>query len=255
MNQLTKLFNGQRLRVIENNNEPWFVAKDVAEILGYSDTAKAIRVHCKGADEMSIPSNGGMQKMKIIPERDVYRLVMRSKLPAAEQFEEWVVAEVLPSIRKTGQYSIEKPSYMYDDPIKRAERWISERKEFELLEQQRKAELPYTNFGKVVANSDGAINIGTFAKMLYDEHGITLGRNKLFGWLRDNGYLIKSGRERNNPKQKYVDNGWFTVSVTLINRTEGAQEKLTPMITGKGQVSLSEKLIKEFGGVSNERAI
>ena len=101
-------FQGHSVRVLMMGDEPWFVARDVARLLGYSDTAKAIRTHCKGVGETATPSNGGVQTVKIIPERDVYRLIMRSKLPAAEAFEEWVVGEVLPSIRKTGQYTSHK---------------------------------------------------------------------------------------------------------------------------------------------------
>lgn len=98
-------FEDAAVRTIERNGEPWFVGKDVAEILGYKNPHKAIREHCKGVNETFTPSAGGPQTVKIIPERDLYRLIMRSKLPAAERFEEWVVAEVLPAIRKTGQYS------------------------------------------------------------------------------------------------------------------------------------------------------
>ena len=100
-------FEATEVRVVNVNNEPWFVGKDVAEVLGYSDTAYAIRTHCKGVEEISTPSNGGNQVMKIIPERDVYRLIMRSNKPQAEVFEDWVVGEVLPSIRKTGSYAVQ----------------------------------------------------------------------------------------------------------------------------------------------------
>ncbi|RDH46593.1 hypothetical protein B9G39_00195 [Zooshikella ganghwensis] len=86
------------------DNAPWFVAADIAAALGYSRARDAIQAHCKGAVKYRIPTTGGVQMASIIPERDVYRLIMRSKLPQAEQFEEWVVAEVLPSIRKTGGY-------------------------------------------------------------------------------------------------------------------------------------------------------
>lgn len=88
------------------DGEPWFVSSDVARVLGYSNPTGAVRDHCKGTSETLVPSGGGLQVTNIIPERDVYRLVMRSKLPAAEKFEEWVVGEVLPSIRKTGRYSV-----------------------------------------------------------------------------------------------------------------------------------------------------
>lgn len=97
-----------KVRTTLQNGEPWFVAKDIADVLGYADTDQAIRVHCKGAVESPAPfkTAGGPQKLKIIPERDVYRLIMRSKKQEAEVFEEWVVGEVLPSIRKTGSYAM-----------------------------------------------------------------------------------------------------------------------------------------------------
>ncbi len=98
-------FNGSNVRVItDDQGEPWFIARDVADLLEYANPHEAIRTHCKGVRETLIPSAGGEQMTKVIPERDVYRLVMRSRLPAAEAFEEWVVGEVLPTIRKTGSY-------------------------------------------------------------------------------------------------------------------------------------------------------
>jgi len=99
-------FRGIDIRVItDDQGEPWFVAKDVADLLEYSNPHEAVRTHCKGVREILIPSSGGEQMTKVMPERDVYRLIMRSKMPAAEAFEEWVVGDVLPTIRKTGSYS------------------------------------------------------------------------------------------------------------------------------------------------------
>lgn len=95
-----------KVRTVTIDNKPYFVAKDIAKSLGYTETAKAIRTHCKGVSEMDIPTNGGIQKAKVIPEGDVYRLIVRSKLPSAEKFESWVFDEVLPSIRKTGSYQL-----------------------------------------------------------------------------------------------------------------------------------------------------
>lgn len=92
------------LRVIVRDGEPWFVAKDVAEMLGYSRPKDAIAAHCKGAAKHRLLTPGGAQEMTIIPERDLYRLIMRSKLPEAERFEEWVVGTILPAIRKDGGY-------------------------------------------------------------------------------------------------------------------------------------------------------
>ena len=96
-----------KLRTIEINGAPWFVAKDIAAALGYSDTAKAIRMHCKGVDVLSIPTDGGLQSVRIIPESDLYRLILKSHLHSAEKFQDWVTEDVLPSIRKTGRYVIQ----------------------------------------------------------------------------------------------------------------------------------------------------
>lgn len=101
-------FDGAAIRVITDKlGDPWFVARDVADALGYSKPENAVARHCKAAT--TTPKQGG-GFMTVIPERDLYRLVMRSKLPAAEQFEEWVVGQVLPSIRKTGQYAVSAPN-------------------------------------------------------------------------------------------------------------------------------------------------
>ncbi|MCF7558884.1 Bro-N domain-containing protein [Pseudomonas petrae] len=106
MNPLVKFdFNGAGVRAVtDEHGEAWFIARDVAELLDYVDTDQAIRTHCKGAQTYPVEITGQVRHVKVIPERDVYRLVMRSRLPAAEAFEEWVVGEVLPTIRKTGSY-------------------------------------------------------------------------------------------------------------------------------------------------------
>ncbi|MBI6621177.1 Bro-N domain-containing protein [Pseudomonas corrugata] len=102
-------FHGFPVRVIdEGNGEPWFIAKDIAEALGYSNTSKAINAHCKAVNTCHTEMGGQVRAVQIIPERDLYRLVMKSKLPAAEQFEEWVVGQVLPAIRKTGSYTAQE---------------------------------------------------------------------------------------------------------------------------------------------------
>lgn len=110
------------------------------------------------------------------------------------------------------------------------------------IEQDRR----YTEFGKVVEVSDTSINIGAFAKLVYEKHGINIGRNKMMAWLRDNGFLIKGGRERNFPKQQYVEQGLFELKPTIVKRTEGDIQSGTPMITGKGQLKIAELLLNEF---------
>lgn len=100
------VFDDALVRTVIRDGEPWFVGKDVASVLGYKDTDQAIRVHCKAVESYPVNSTGQVRNTNIIPERDVYRLIMRSKLPAAEAFENWVVSEVLPSLRKTGRYAM-----------------------------------------------------------------------------------------------------------------------------------------------------
>ncbi|MDI3234210.1 BRO family protein [Exiguobacterium antarcticum] len=108
MNQLTKVFKGSEIRMIGNNTAPLFVASDVAKALGYKEPHKAVSRHCKGGTKHPVLTNGGTQDMIVIREPDVYRLVTNSKLPAAQAFENWVMEEVLPSIRNTGSYEVPK---------------------------------------------------------------------------------------------------------------------------------------------------
>lgn len=130
--------------------------------------------------------------------------------------------------------------------IKRAMQ-IQDRKILE-LQNQIQEDKRYTDFGKVVEMSDAAVNVGAFVKIIFDKHGINIGRNKMFDWLRDKGYLIKSGREKNNPKQHYIEQGLFELRPTIISRSEGDVQSHTTLITGKGQVKLTEVLLQEFGG-------
>jgi len=134
MNMTPFSFNGSDIRVItDDQGDPWFVGKDVALLLEYADTDYAIRAHCKGAEELPVPTAGGVQQMKVIPERDVYRLVMRSRMPAAEAFEEWVVGEVLPSIRKTGAY--QRPMTPAEQLLAQAQTMVN----FEAAQRQQQA--------------------------------------------------------------------------------------------------------------------
>lgn len=108
MNQLTKIFDGNSIRMIGDSKIPLFVASDVAKALGYKEPHKAVNRHCKGGMKHPVLTNGGTQEMMVIREPDVYRLVTNSKLPAAQAFENWIMEDVLPSIRSTGSYEMPK---------------------------------------------------------------------------------------------------------------------------------------------------
>lgn len=136
-----------------------------------------------------------------------------------------------------------------DMVIKRAQDFLIQK--VQKLEEQIETDKRFTAFGKVVANSDAAISVGSFAKMVYEKHVINLGRNKMFEWLREQGYLIQDGREKNNPKQRFIEQGLFEVRPTIVSRSEGDVESFTTLITGKGQVALVEKLISHFKGIQS----
>ena len=154
------------VRTVMLNDEPWFVAKDIATALGYKRTADAVSQHCKRGRLSTVPSAGGPQNMVIIPESDLYRLIFRSKLPAAEKFEKWVVEEVLPKIRKTGSYSIKrKPSYLLDDPIERAKAWIEEQEEF----KRTKAQIADKQTATALATASNAVQKSRKLEIMLDE--------------------------------------------------------------------------------------
>ncbi|WP_077623804.1 BRO family protein [Sediminibacillus massiliensis] len=254
MNQLTKMFDGEQLRIIEQNNEPWFVAKDVCDILEINNSRQAL-TRLDNDEKAGVTLNDGSQNrhLQAVNEFGLYSLVLASRKPEAKQFKRWITHEVIPSIRKHGGYltpeKVEEALLNPDTLIRLATDLKQEREERQRLEQQQKADLPYTTFGKAVSNSNASINVGAFAKMMYDEHGIRIGRNKMFNWLREKGYLIKSGRERNNPKQRYIEQGLFNTTVTVVSRTQGDVESITTLITGKGQVYFAELLLKEYEAV------
>ncbi|TFJ93151.1 phage antirepressor [Lentibacillus salicampi] len=254
MNQLTKMFDGQNLTILENEGEPKFLLKDVCSILEIGNPSQV-----KTRLEDGVISNeviqdrlGRQQKATFINEDGLYDVILDSRKKEAKQFRKWITSEVLPSIRKHGAYAtpntIENVMNDPDFGIQLLTNLKQEREERAKLEQQRRLDEPFTTFGKVVSNSTAAINVGAFAKMMYDEYGIKLGRNKMFEWLRDNEFLIKSGREKNQPKQSYLEQGLFDTSVTVIaHKTKGNVQHVTTLITGKGQVKLSKLLTDEFG--------
>ncbi|WP_373894415.1 phage antirepressor KilAC domain-containing protein [Virgibacillus sp. CBA3643] len=252
MNQLTKMFDGQNLTIIENKGDPKFSLKDVCEILEIGNPSQV-----KTRLEDEVISNeviqdrlGRNQKATFINEDGLYDVILDSRKKEAKHFRKWITSDVIPSIRKHGAYMtperIEETLLNPDTIIKLATNLKEEQEKRSQAEYQIRIDKPYTTFGKAVSNSSASINIGAFAKMMYDEHGMKIGRNRMFRWLRDKGYLIVSGREKNNPKQQYIEQGLFETTVTVVSRTQGDVEQLTTLITGKGQVKLSEKLLQEY---------
>ena len=233
-----------QVRTIEIDNKVLFCGSDVAKALGYSNPQKAIRDHCKGVNELFTPTNGGEQKIKFIPEGDIYRLIIRSKLPSAERFEMWVFDEVLPSIRKTGKYAIQEKqdSYLIDDKVERAKRWIEEQEYALSLAKQIEEQKPLVDFAESVEGSDDCITVGQLAKQLV-QRGIKTGQNKLFSWLRKNEYLCSKGRNKNIPTQRAMDMGLFQIRESSYTDSQGNTHlNTTTLVTGKGQTYFHKKL-------------
>lgn len=231
------------IRTIEKDGEPWFVGKDVAAALGYKEPTKAAREKVddddKGVSKIDTPS--GIQEMTIINESGLYSLVLSSKLPTAKKFKRWVTNEVIPSIRKHGAYmtpeTLEKVLLSPDTLMQLAQNLKDEQEKRKALEAQIESQKPAVLFTGAVETSKTSILIGELAKML-KQNGVNIGQNRLFEWLRQNGYLIKrNGTDYNMPTQRSMDMGLFEIKETTINNPDGSIKiSKTPKVTGKGQV-------------------
>lgn len=245
-----------QIRIVEQGGEPWFVGKDVAEILGYSNPQKAIRDHVKDSHKGvndSFTVNG--TPPVLIDEAGVYTLVMRSKLPQAEAFQEWVTSEVLPAIRKTGGY-IAGSENMTDAELMAkavlvAQSTIQQRDQrIKELENDVQAAKPKVLFADAVSASDSTILIGDLAKIL-KQNGYNTGQKRLFQWLRENGYLIKRrGADYNSPTQSAMELGLFRVKETPIIHADGhVTVNKTVKVTPKAQIYFANKFL---GGKCSE---
>lgn len=247
-----KLFNfeGNKVRTVILGEEPFFVGIDVASILGYSNPQKAMRDHCKKpAESLVNDSLGRPRRTLVLSESDVYRLVLRSDLPSAEKFENWLMEEVLPSIRKHG-------AYMTDDTIERAitdpdflirlATNLKEEKSRRLeAEQKLEVQRPKVLFADAVSDTEGTILIRDLAKLI-QQNGVDIGEKRLFEWLRQNGYLIsRRGTDYNRPTQKSMELGLFKIKETAIMRSSGAHTAITSKVTGKGQLYFVNKFLEQ----------
>lgn len=235
------------VRTVVIDGEPWFVGKDIADILGYKDTSDALKRHVDGYDKLSrcFTDSGQSREMYIINESGLYGLIFSSKLSKAKEFKHWVTSEVLPSIRKHGAYmSAEVIERTLNDPdfiIQLATSLKKERQARKLAEDTIKEQKPLVDFAIHVTESSDTVDVGEFAKIVKNEN-INIGRNRLFEWLRRNGYLMNG----NTPYQKYIENGLFEVVETTKATVYGTKIFPKTVITGKGQAFLIEKLRHEF---------
>lgn len=241
------------IRVMERDGKPWFVGKDVAEILGYAKPLNALTTHVDEDDSLKqglTDSMGRMQNTIIINESGLYSLILSSKLPTAKQFKRWVTSEVLPSIRKHGGYITGQNTMTDDELIAKAlimaQSKIDEKnKQLEEKDEQIKKMEPKAVFADAVASSHSSILVGELAKLL-KQNGIETGQNRLFQWLRDNKYLIsRYGNDYNMPTQKSMELGLFEIKETAITHSDGhITVSKTVKVTGKGQQYFINKFME-----------
>lgn len=259
-----KIFKNEEfgeVRTMLVNGEPYFVGKDVASVLGYSNTRNAILQHVDSEDDLKqgVPdSQGFTQQTTLINESGLYSLIFGSKLESAKSFKRWVTSEVLPAIRKTGSYNL--PSYQIENPIKRAETWIQEEKERQALKEQTRQlteenknlenqieeDLPKVIFAMAVTESKRSCLVAELTKIIC-QNGMEVGQNRLFKWLRKRGYLGVKGEYYNQPMQRWVEAGMFEIKKRTITKPNGDLITVsTPLVTGKGQMYLVNKFLKEY---------
>ncbi|PRT06962.1 phage antirepressor Ant [Bacillus wiedmannii] len=239
------------LEILIKDGKEHFPATDSARVLGYSDPHKAIKQHTKESGWVFYPVIdllGRKQEKKFISEGNLYRLITRSKLPQAEQFEKWVFEEVLPTIRKHGAYmtpeTIEQTLNDPDFIIGLASRLKEEQQARKQAEKTIEEQKPKVLFADSVSASRTSILVGELAKLL-KQNGVDVGQRRLFAWLRDNGYLIKRrGSDYNMPTQKSMERKLFEIKESAITHADGHTTiNKTPKVTGKGQLYFVDKFL------------
>ncbi|WP_324295180.1 phage antirepressor KilAC domain-containing protein [Limosilactobacillus reuteri] len=242
-------FHGQQVRTMTLNDEPYFIGRDLTAILQYSNGPKAIRDHVDADDKLTerIVLAGQHREVTLINESGLYSLILGSKLPTAKEFKHWVTSEVLPAIRKHGAYmtpqTIEKVLLNPDTIINLATQLKREQEQRKQLQAENEQMKPKALFADAVSTSNSSILIGQLAKILR-QNGVNIGQNRLFAWMRKNGYLGTRGSNRNVPTQRSMDLGLFKTKETVINHSDGhTTVNITTKVTGKGQQYFINKFL------------
>jgi anti-repressor protein len=255
------IFEGQQVRTVVITDTPYFFGKDVARILGYQDLSRAVNQHVDLEDRKSLSrkesgdsclslwdNDNDWTDKTIITESGVYSLIFSSKLPSAKQFKRWVTHEVLPSIRKNGMYATPQAAeQLLNNPdmmIEILTRYKDSQAENQRLHDENTIMQPKALFADAVATSHTSILVGELAKLI-QQNGINIGPNRLFKWMRDNGYLIKrKGTDWNMPTQRSMQMKLFEVKERSFQNPDGSvRVTKTPKVTGKGQQYFINKFL------------
>lgn len=235
--QIFKSCEFGNIRAFERDGESWFVGRDVANALGYANVRDALAKHVDEEDKgvAKCDTLGGTQALTIINESGLYSLILSSNLPSAKKFKRWITNEVIPTIRKTGGYSLVPRSFA--EALRLA---ATQQEQIEKQQKQLEAERPKVAFADAITSSGTSCLVGELAKLIKQAmeragHKIAIGQNRFFQWLRDNGFLGKSCGYYNVANQEYVEQGLFELKKTIHDENGVLVTKTTTKVTGKGQ--------------------
>lgn len=235
-------YQNSKVRTVDMDGEAWFVLKDVCAVLGISNNRMAAdRLDDDEKGVSLIDTLGGKQEMVIVNESGLYHVILRSDKPEAAPFRRWVTNDVLPAIRKTGSYNA--PQLTRSQLLATA--LIAAHEELEEKDKQIETMKPKALFADAVSASKKSILVGEMAKLL-SQNGIDIGQNRLFDWLRRNGYLIKDPKrsDYNLQTQRSMEMGLFEIKETTIQHSDHVSINRTPKVTGKGQVYFVNLFLK-----------
>lgn len=237
--------NFGEIRTTDINNNPYVCLSDVCKILEINNVSQLkTRLKKDGVISNEVIDNlGRKQQATFINESNLYKVIFQSRKPEAEAFTDWVTNEVLPSIRKNGGYIAEQENLSDDELIQKA--LIVAKKKIEERDRQLEEQKPKVLFANSVETAETSILIGDLAKLI-KQNGCDIGQNRLFTWLRENGYLIKSGERRNMPTQTSMEMKLFEVKERTVNNPDGSVRiTRTTKVTGKGQVYFVNKFLNK----------
>lgn len=247
MNQLQSfMYDSHQVRTVVIDDQPWFVAKDVCEVLEISNPSDALKR--LDEDERARFNLGRQGETNIVNEPGLYSLILGSRKPEAKQFKRWITHEVIPTIRKHGAYmtpetlkqTMQDPDYLIGilNGLKK------EQEARKRLEQQIVLDKPKTLFADAVATSNDCILIGQLATLL-KQNGVNIGQTRLFNYLREEGYLCKSGDRKNLPTQRAMELKLFEVKEFTVHGNSGIRIRHTPKVTGRGQIYFLNKFLND----------
>ena len=237
---------------MSENEEPLFCLADVCSVIGIAN-ARNVRLRLEENDVRqmdTIDSLGRNQQVTFVTESGLYDVIIRSDSEKAKPFRKWVTSEVLPCIRKTGGYIATKTDDTPEEIMARALIVAQEtlkRKEQRLIEAEQKIQkdAPKVLFADAVSTSQRSCLVAELAKIL-QQNGVNIGQNRLFSWMRDNGYLCQKGDYYNQPTQKAMKLGLFELKKTSITKPDGSVlVTTTTKVSGKGQIYFVSKFLSE----------